>query len=202
MSDLYSNDKVRERAEQLVRQNVHYCVSMLISSIAQPEGGVHTETMCRGLGLSFEDDLMPLLEITDYEEAADYYIMQTLTAGELRDYLEGQDVEFQAPQEDDENIEVEGTGTSIEELRTLAIKAAEEQGYEDFCNEFNLEPERSDVFEHWIVDDWFATKLAEKGQPIARDFLGMTIWGRPTTGQAIAMDGVILEIANELLKED
>lgn len=40
MSDLYSNDAIRERAEQLVDQNVHCCVSYLIGQIARPDGGV------------------------------------------------------------------------------------------------------------------------------------------------------------------
>ena len=39
-----------------------------------------------------------------------------------------------------------------------------------------------------------------EGEVVARDFLGMTIWGRGTTGQAISMDYVILQIAKECLE--
>lgn len=196
MSDLYSNDAVRDRAEQLVRQNVHYCVSTLISNIAQPKGGID---VCKALSIDYEDDLLPLLEITDYEEAAERHINE-MDRDDLRTYLNDQGVEFK----DDEH-EFEIDVDTIEhvdknELHRLALEAMREQGAQEFCNEFNVEPDRNEVYEHWIVDDWFADKLEAKGHPIARDFLGMTIWGRPTTGQSIAMDEVILEIANDLLK--
>lgn len=215
MSDLYLNDKVREKAEQLVQQNVHYCVSSLIYQIANPDQRKHGRDrlsgfdVCEALGIDYDSELLPLLEVTDYEAAADYHIMHGMDADELRSYLDDQDVEYVAPVEEGDEIEgqvgvaeEDHLGTPIGVLQSLASEAAAEQGYEDFCNEFNLEPDRSEVFEHWIVDKWFATKLEEKGQPIARDFLGMTIWGRPTTGQAISMDGVVLEIANDILKED
>ena len=192
MSDLYSNDKVREKAEQLVRQNVHYCVSMLVSSIAN--GG---EGVCKALELDYEDDLLPLLESLDWDEPADNCIRNDWDADQLRQYLESQDVEFL----------IEGDGSHeigslpIKKLKGLALMAMQEQGAEDFCIEFNIDPDRVDIYEHWIVDDWFAGKLEEKGHAVARDFLGLTIWGRPTTGQAISMDSVILEIANDILKE-
>jgi hypothetical protein len=201
MSDLYSNDKIREKAKQLVRQNVTCCVSSLIYQITNPDGDVDVSTLCTGLGLSYEDDIMPILEIKDWDEAADNHIRNDMDRDELREYLSDQDVEFV---DDEFEFDIEKDTVEhvpTEELRLLAIKAMEEQGAEEFCNENNIEPEVSEVFEHWIVDSWFAGKLAERGHPIAHDFLGMTIWGRPTTGQSISMDGVVLEIAAEMVKE-
>jgi hypothetical protein len=55
-----------------------------------------------------------------------------------------------------------------------------------------------DVFEHWIVTDWLADKLEAHGEKILRDFFGMTIWCRTTTGQAILLDGVIGEICHDM----
>jgi hypothetical protein len=51
-----------------------------------------------------------------------------------------------------------------------------------------------EAYEHWIVSDWLADKLEERGEMIVRDFLGLTIWGRCTSGQAILLDGVICDI--------
>ncbi len=55
-----------------------------------------------------------------------------------------------------------------------------------------------EALEHWIVSDWLAGKLEEKGEMVLRDFLGLTIWGRTTSGQLIAADYVIEEITREL----
>jgi hypothetical protein len=52
--------------------------------------------------------------------------------------------------------------------------------------------------EYWIVSDWLAALLAEKGEKVCDDVYGMTVWGRFTTGQSISMDRVIQDIANDL----
>jgi len=69
------------------------------------------------------------------------------------------------------------------------------------CDVADLDPYEYglEVFEHWIVSDWLADKLEAKGERIDRDFAGLTIWGRTTTGQAIALDGVIEEIHADLI---
>lgn len=71
----------------------------------------------------------------------------------------------------------------------------------DYCEENNVEPYTSEAFEHWIISDWLADKLEKKGEMVLRDFLGLTIWGRTTTGQAIYIDRVITEIVLEALSE-
>lgn len=203
MSDLYSNDKIREKAEQLVQQNVHYCVSTLISNIARPERGIDSETICRGLDISGDDDLLPLLEIKDYEEPADQYIRNQMDRTDLITWLEENDVELvRGNQAEDEDDDVALTDKELEALAISKLEGDHDDAHKDFCEEFNIEPDTSEVYEHWIVDSWFAGKLEGQGHPIARDFLGMTIWGRPTTGQTISMDGVVLRIAADLIKED
>lgn len=71
----------------------------------------------------------------------------------------------------------------------------------DICSEHNLDYDYREVYEHWIISDWLARKLAEKGE-ITGDFAGLTIWGRSCTGQSISMDGVIREITAELWPEE
>jgi len=58
------------------------------------------------------------------------------------------------------------------------------------------EPE--EALEHWIVSDWLADKLSEYGELTTKDFLGLTIWGRTCSGQAIMLDYVISKICDDL----
>lgn len=73
--------------------------------------------------------------------------------------------------------------------------------WQDLCTDHDIEPYDRDVYEHWIVSDWLADKLEAKGEKVDRDFAGMTIWARTTTGQAIAIDAIIVEIAADLARE-
>lgn len=61
-------------------------------------------------------------------------------------------------------------------------------------------PNGSEIYEHWLVTGWLAAKLRDAGEAIADDVLGMTVWGRPTTGQMIQMDAVIQRIARAALE--
>lgn len=67
------------------------------------------------------------------------------------------------------------------------------------CEFFNIEPHTNEAYEHWIVSNWLADRLEAKGEMVIKDFLGLTIWGRACSGQAIYLDGVIQEIHQELI---
>ena len=69
---------------------------------------------------------------------------------------------------------------------------------EEIIEEENLDLEYDEVLEHWIVSDWLADELAERGEAVAEDFFGLTIWGRTTSGQAILLDSVIEEIGRDM----
>lgn len=70
--------------------------------------------------------------------------------------------------------------------------------WQEACEARDIEPHQREIYEHWIVSDWFADKLAEKGEKIDKDFAGLTVWGRTTTGQAIYMDSVVQDICRDL----
>jgi hypothetical protein len=72
---------------------------------------------------------------------------------------------------------------------------------ESVCDGENLEPEYHEIYEHWIVSDWLADKLLDRGETVVKDFMGLTVWGRCTTGQAISMDSVIQDIYNSMHRE-
>lgn len=179
MSDLYANSAIRERAEHMVRNEVIHCASSMVSTIMQ------APDTWRALELD-EDEVYSLAESLDFDEPAAQHIADDMDADDLRDYLESHGVEV-------------ADDAPIDELRRLALAELAEQGARDFCDEFSIEPDRMEVYEHWIVSNWLAKRLEAAGYPIARDFLGFTIWGRPTTGQSISMDSVILEIARDCL---
>ena len=53
-----------------------------------------------------------------------------------------------------------------------------------------------EALEHWCVSSWLAERLKEQGEMVI-DFLGLRIWGRTTSGQAICIDSVIEDIYNK-----
>lgn len=70
--------------------------------------------------------------------------------------------------------------------------------WQGLCEEMEIEPYAREVFEHWIVTDWLADKLEAHGEKVDKDFAGLCIWARTTTGQAIYADGVMEAIAAEV----
>lgn len=70
--------------------------------------------------------------------------------------------------------------------------------WEDLCAKFEIEPYQREVYEHWIVSEWLADELIKHGERVDKDFAGLCIWGRTTTGQAISQDAVIQKIHAEL----
>ena len=64
----------------------------------------------------------------------------------------------------------------------------------------NYKPEGEEypeIYEYWAVSNWLADKLEAKGE-IIFEMLDFIVWGRQATGQAIKMDSVIQEIAEEI----
>jgi hypothetical protein len=51
-----------------------------------------------------------------------------------------------------------------------------------------------DIYEWWLVTDFFADKLRDEDQPVL-EALNCTWWGRTCSGQVIYADSVIMEIA-------
>ena len=55
----------------------------------------------------------------------------------------------------------------------------------------------AEVFEHWLVSDWFAQKLQQQGETVI-ELCNLNIWARTCSGQAITMDAVVMDIAEAL----
>ena len=67
---------------------------------------------------------------------------------------------------------------------------------QELCDALGIDPYdyTPEIFEHWIVSDWLAHELDERGERVLRDFFGLTVWGRSCTGQSILLDRVICDI--------
>lgn len=156
--------------DDLVRREVFYCVSSLVHTLAG--GMAQSGDVERNLSDLMEQAFELSTPVPDYEETA-------TEAGFTQSKVDGKWINTK----------------STKFCFTTA---------EDACSDAGLEPGAGliewEVFEHWIVSDWLADKLEARGEKVDRDFAGMTIWARTTTGQAIAMDYVIEQIAADLNK--
>lgn len=162
--------------QTMVRREVHYCVSSLISEIAKGYGGTNEE-----LGEMAESAFELCRPIEDFEEAATQAGWQEAD-NEADVYLRNA-------------TQAERDAGHMGELLYA-------DSWQQACEIDDLEPYEWEVFEHWIVSDWLADKLEAKGERVEKDFWGLTVWGRTTTGQAIYMDSVIEAIYADMMKPE
>lgn len=154
--------------DDMVRMEVYYCVSSLVSTLAN--GYQHVDSQGR--------DAKPLRDVC--EQAADL-------CSPIDDWEEAAISEsWTGPHKDEFGATYFQCGA---DATTWA--AAD---WESLCRDHDIEPYQWEVFEHWIVSDWLASRLREHGEKVDDDFAGLTVWARTTTGQGIASDGVIQSI--------
>lgn len=72
----------------------------------------------------------------------------------------------------------------------------EADSWQEACWIDDLDVDAVEVYEHWIVSTPLALALARNGM-LVETYLGLNIWGRTCTGQSIALDGDIQDIAEE-----
>ena len=91
----------------------------------------------------------------------------------------------------------------LQSVSYLVQELGRDEKYNDelleVCVNYNSNPiegEPEEALEHWLVSEWLAKRLLEEGEMVI-EFLGLTIWGRTTSGQAIYIDSVIEDIYNK-----
>ena len=161
--------------ETLVQREVYYCVSGLVLHLIE-------------INIDDNSELVPVCWRDDYEEPAEWFIENGMDLDDMVEYIANQDYSLHDPED-------------MEKCRKQTKNIARGD-WQDFCDDFRIDPHQIEAYEHWIVSDWLADKLEAMGEMVLKDFHGLTIWGRCTTGQAIHMDGVICRIYNELHEED
>ena len=172
----FQSVKNQRICEQLVRREIGCCVSSLVHHFATNESALG------GSDYSY-DDILELCRKDDYETPVEEFI-DDMSRADCVEYLESLSIQCY----DEESDKV---------LRKAVFENAKEEGIQEFASERRIDPYDDEVYEHWIVSDWFAAKLRDKGE-ITGELVNLTIWGRTCTGQAIHLDAVIGEIAADM----
>lgn len=192
---------LQEKCRRLVAREVYHCASALIHELAQDE--------------KYMDELLEIC--AHYPEVATpdqyRYIVDLDERGEYRATVyeideDGDDVERWTVTGEmlAEGGELEGIAKDDPEAIVNEILEIHfpERSYADRVLDETDDPETEpsddpvEALEHWIISDWLARWLEDKGEMITFDFMGLTIWGRTCSGQAIYCDGVIEEIVKDL----
>jgi hypothetical protein len=189
--------------QDLVQREVYYCVSALVSDLCKLYANVPYSVQ-KETGTDY-DELLNLCQRDDWETPVDWYIDHNMNRSDLLEALEAAGV-------DDPGVDVRADPNSRhrawedstdKELRVALFEHLEQEDeFEDFAREHNIDPEIIEVYEHWLISGWLASRLEEKGEVVGRDICGLTIWGRCTTGQAISMDWVIQQIYKDLTGQE
>lgn len=163
VTDTAAAAHIREvRVRRLWQNEGGHCVSYLVSTLAEGQGGIGYAPNMRSLETLCQQAAELTYPIDDWESAA----LEAGFAEKDGQWLDGKDWPYATAQ--------------------------------DICEGFGIEPHQREVYEHWIVSDWLADQLAAHGEKVDKDFAGLTIWARTTTGQAVYADGVIEQIAAKL----
>lgn len=129
----------------------------------------------------------------------DHYVDDLMEVIVQRDYVEPALEHLDNIEADDTDIEIARDLTDYYETNAVRIAIEYDPGLaEEFCDMAGIEPHEHEALEHWIISDYLADHLEHQGESVIRDFYGLTIWGRTTSGQAIDMDGVIRRIAENI----
>lgn len=167
----YNSSINQEIKQKLVNREVEYCISYLVSELAQDE--------------KYMEELFPVLQKEDWEGSA-LYFLESITQDQCSNFIN--------------SCMFTGSNFGLGSLKGLKriIKSHLDNNCQEFCEFFDIDPEITEAYEHWIVSDWLAGKLEAKGAMVINDFMGLTIWGRTCSGQAILLDNVISKICSDM----
>lgn len=215
MNGMNFESKRQELASRLVEREVYYCVSSLVSTLsvlAQNCGW----TVLRDECLSWEDDILPLLESINYEEALRAWVMdtdgvdvQSLESmvemdGDWEEFLRDKVVPVLGEPAEDLDEWLDDDKDRNEKFRELVFEQLEStSNMEELCREFQVDTDdyRDQVYEHWIVSSWLARKLKARGYVVG-ELCGLTIYGRTCTGQSMCLDHNMQALSIELWQEE
>lgn len=196
----YTSHKNQRILGEFVRRNVIYCVTGIISELYVME--------------KYSDELYDVMYRS--VETVDLNQYRYVIDLDERGKFEADVREIDEDGEDRETIWEIDTKLAGQLVVDGVVKDVTDEGeIEDYLKHQGIIPKNATViaendeplttedeheaYEHWLVDRWFGKKLGEHGEMVIFDFLGLEcIWGRTCTGQAILLDHVIGEIAEEM----
>jgi len=156
--------------------------------LVQHEIMCNASTIVSNMSRHEPDEWIELFGHYDYEEAARYHIESIMTNDDIGEYLDDKGIKEEFDKKED----------YVTWKNQLLASLKYDEDYQEFCDDQGVEPDFDDVLEHWIVSDWLARKIEAYGGTVEHDFHGLTIWGRYTSGQAIALDYMIQKIAYDI----
>lgn len=216
---LAEEGKFQKACSRYVQHNVHFCVSSLMYDI-----GHNLEECSRIFDFDYDeaigwfqpedweepiDTLIANADLDDLETIADivgWWTDVLIEAGVPEVYAANEDEDrwgftgCEADLFDDEDDAIEAARMSVIEVirQNVSELVTNDSERRDIADQFGLDAYSWEIYEHWVVDRYFAMhELAPRGH-VVFEFGGMTIWGRPTTGQSISIDGVIRDIVRGL----
>jgi hypothetical protein len=169
--------------EKFVSRNVERNVSRLVEHfLRNPEA-------LNGSDYDWEE-LFDLGKRIDWEEAVND-TTKAMDWNDCKEYLEERGFEVR----DEETVD------ELREAVYQDVMCEDMKYWQDFIEDqdiVDLAEYEMEALEFWIVDERFREKLAEKGEATMEEFFGMPVWGRTTSGQGIAMDAIVAEIALDI----
>lgn len=201
--------EIEEFTDRMVRNEVFACVSSIVADLANGYGSLgYTErqTMrdrpAEGALSLMEEAAELSYSVEDHEEAlrGEGWKLEPVDSDDLPAFVKirlsaernpGEFVVFRGSDEWAKDDEVDGY---------MVTGFTREEAARDACEHLEIEPYQWEVFEHWIVSGWLGDELTKRGERVGP--LGnLTVWGRTTTGQGIAQDSVIRQIAADCLAD-
>ena len=168
-SKMFTENKVQEMAENLVRNEVFACVSSMAEFILSQDS--------QNAPFSY-DDIEKSDVYQEYNENGIYF------AGGDEDERDSFIEELEKERDELQDSDAEANEKRIEDLESAIYDIK------------NLDIEYMDILEYWICSDYLIQKLASFGEPVIKS---ESIWCRQTSGQSITMDGVIQSIAKSII---
>ena len=222
MNGMNFESKRQELASRLVDREIYYCVSSLVSTLSNLAQNCDSRVL-RNECLDWEEDILPLLEWVDYEEALRQHVTEGADLDDMENMVEecgywdglvdasGYTTylsEFTPTPEKEEADEFSEwldaeRGRDSDFRDKVADFLIENGDTKELCQQFDVNTDdfRGDIYEHWLTSDWLARKLKGRGE-VTGELCGLTIWGRGATGQSICLDRVIQNLAIELWQEE
>lgn len=90
--------------------------------------------------------------------------------------------------------DIENLYLSDDQIKEYNSDIKTEEDLSDFRDNGN---DTQEIYEYWIVSEWFYNKLKSIGEPVC-EWGNLYIWGRTCTGQAICLDYTIDKIRKSM----
>jgi len=181
-------ETLQTRAARLVQNEVHLCLSSIVSTLAgyTPRMGAYDDAR-------HDRDNRDMMDLTAQAQELCYPLEDWEEAAREAGWIvsdSGQQFINEKTVDDD--------GLCDHFVAGFSKGNPSADDWRELCEVRDIEPYQREVFEHWAVSPWLADKLLERGEKVDKDFAGLNVWARTTTGQAISSDHVIEEITREL----